>query len=97
MIKETNKLFLNKWKDFPGPDWLKFCFVLIGLTGALELILPNFNFLMFWGTDIYEATPNFIGFFIGVLIINVGVGICILFWLSSYLFSLFQSTFQKDK
>ena len=52
---------------------------------------------MFWGTDIYEATPNFIGFFIGVLIINVGVGICILFWLSSYLFSLFQSTFQKDK
>tara|TARA_B110000971_G_scaffold217826_1_gene255499 strand:+ start:490 stop:636 length:147 start_codon:yes stop_codon:yes gene_type:complete len=30
VISQINKAFLDKWKDFPGPNFLKFIFVVIG-------------------------------------------------------------------
>ncbi|WP_440910432.1 hypothetical protein [Candidatus Pelagibacter sp.] len=30
MINEINSIYLEKWKDFPGPDLFKYAFALIG-------------------------------------------------------------------
>lgn len=39
LISEINIKFLDKWKDFPGPNYLKFIFVAIGLWGLIEMAL----------------------------------------------------------
>ena len=39
LISEINIKFLDKWKDFPGPNYLKFIFVAIGLWGWIEMAL----------------------------------------------------------
>ena len=47
MINKANEIFLEKWKDFPGPDILKYAFVIIGGLSWYEFFYPDFKFTMF--------------------------------------------------
>ena len=50
MINKANKFYLEKWKDFPGPNIFKFAFALIGGLAWFEFFNPEFKFAshLFW-------------------------------------------------
>ena len=43
MIKRANDNFLNAWKDFPGSNFIKYSFVMIGLLCWVEFFYPDFK------------------------------------------------------
>ena len=44
MLDEINSIYLEKWKDFPGPDIFKYAFALIGALSWYEFFVPEFKF-----------------------------------------------------
>ena len=89
MINKANEIFLEKWKDFPGPNILKYAFVIIGGLSWYEFFYPDFKFtnhmLMGW-----LDSGNMV---LGVLSITgvFGVLACALLWLPTYIFSIIKA------
>ena len=93
MINKANEFFLEKWKDFPGPNILKYAFVIIGGLSWYEFFYPDFKFtnhmLMGW-----LDSGNII---LGVLSVSgvFGVLACALLWLPTYIFSIIKAIARK--
>lgn len=71
-------------KNFPGPDYMKFLFVIISLIVDLDLFFKDFNFLSLWLLDIYNANEGVIGQFF-VFLFTIGFLACGIVWFPSYL------------
>ena len=89
MINNANELFLEKWKDFPGPNILKYAFVIIGGLAWFEFINPEFKFAshilgdMFGSGNIILGVLSFSGIF--------GVLACAVLWFPTYIFSIYKA------
>ena len=87
-IKNVNEEFLNSWKDFPGPKYLKFLFVLIGLYGWIEMtFFPKISFLndlamYLWGGGIFFG-------FISILLL-FGLLACSIYWFPTYVWTMIK-------
>ena len=82
LISKINNGFLNKWKDFPGPNFLKYCLVVFGLWGWIELALfPNFSPI----NDLFSYLLDK-GAITGVLamILLCGQIACSIFWFPTF-------------
>ena len=88
MLNKINKHFLNIWGDFPGPNQLKYIFVLIGLLAWIEFFFPSFKFASYY-IYILWGSENAI---LGVISFSsiFGVMACGFLWLPSYLISIFK-------
>ena len=88
MINEINKNFLNVWKTFPGPNILKYIFVIIGLLCWAEYFL-EFKFAshylsLLWGSgNAFLVVISFSAIF--------GCAACAFLWFPSYLWSIFKT------
>ena len=89
MINKANKLFLEKWKDFPGSNIFKYAFVIIGALAWFEFFYPEFKFAshvlgdMFASENIILGVISFSGIF--------GVLACAFLWFPTYIFSIIQA------
>ena len=82
LISQINKEFLDKWKDFPGPNYLKFIFVAIGLWGWIEMALyPSISLF----NDLFSYLWDK-GAITGVLamVLLAGQIVCSIFWFPTY-------------
>ena len=88
MIKRANDNFLNAWKDFPGPNFIKFSFVIIGLLCWVEFFYPNFKFASHYLGILFES-ENLI---LGVISFSsiFGVLACAVLWFPSYVWSILK-------
>jgi hypothetical protein len=43
MLGEINAIYLEKWKDFPGPDIVKYAFAIIGLYLGMNFLFLSLN------------------------------------------------------
>ena len=91
MLNKINKHFLNTWVDFPGPNQLKYIFVLIGLLAWIEIFFPSFKFADYYISIILNKamSGNVVLGLISFIAI-CGVAVCGLLWLPSYLMSIFK-------
>ena len=89
MINKANEIFLEKWKDFPGPNILKYAFVIIGGLSWYEFFYPDFKFtnhmLMGWldSGNIILGVISFSGIF--------GVLACAVLWFPTYIFCIYKA------
>jgi len=89
MINKANELFLKKWKDFPGPNILKYGFVIIGGLAWFEFLYPEFKFAshvlgdMFASENIILGVISFSGIF--------GVLACAVLWFPTYIFCIYKA------
>ena len=95
MIKRANDNFLNARKDFPGPNFIKFSFVIIGLLCWVEFFYPNFKFASHYLGILFES-ENLI---LGVISFSsiFGVLACAFLWFPTYIFSIIQAISRKPK
>ena len=88
MIGEINAIYLEKWKDFPGPDIFKYAFAIIGALAWYEFFNPEFKFAshllwkMFGSGNVILGVAAFAGAF--------GVLACALLWFPTYLHSILK-------
>jgi hypothetical protein len=86
LISKINNEFLNKWKDFPGSNFLKYCLVVFGLWGWIELVLfPNISpmndlFSYLWDKESITGVL--------AMILLFGQIACSIFWFGSYAWSV---------
>lgn len=89
VISQINKEFLDKWKDFPGPNFLKFIFVVIGLWGWIEMALyptiSPLNDLFYYLWDIGAITA-----LLGMMIL-IGQIACSIFWFPTYAWTVIKT------
>jgi hypothetical protein len=89
MINKANEIYLEKWKDFPGPNIFKFAFALIGGLAWFEYFNPEFKFAshllweMFGSGNVILGVLAFSGVF--------GVAACALLWFPTYIFSIIKA------
>ena len=88
MLEKTNKDFLNTWKDFPGPKFVKFGFVIIGFLCWVEFFYPDFKFASHYLYLLFGSGNAFLG----VIAFSAGAGClaCGLLWFQSYVWSFFR-------
>ena len=88
MLRQVNKNFLNTWKDFPGPNFVKFAFVVIGLLCWVEFFYPNFKFASHYLILLFGSGNAFLG----VISFSAAAGClaCCLLWFPSYLWSIIK-------
>ena len=88
MLEKTNKDFLNTWKDFPGPKFLKFGFVIIGFLCWVEFFYPDFKFASHYLYLLFGSGNALLG----VIAFSAGAGClaCGLLWFPSYVWSFFR-------
>ena len=88
MIKRANDNFLNAWKDFPGSNFIKYSFVMIGLLCWVEFFYPDFKFASYWLGILFES-ENII---LGVISFSsiFGVLACAVLWFPSYVWSILK-------
>ena len=88
LFKEINDEFLNKWKDFPGPNYNKYFFVIIGLYGWIEMALyPKLAFLNI--TIEYLWNWNQYAGILGIIIL-VGQIACSIYWFPTYVWTVIK-------
>jgi hypothetical protein len=89
VISQINKAFLDKWKDFPGPNFLKFIFVVIGLWGWIEMALyptiSPLNDLFYYLWDIGAITA-----LLGMIILTGQIA-CSIFWFPTYAWTVIKT------
>ena len=89
MINKANDIYLEKWKDFPGPNIFKFVFALIGGLAWFEFFNSEFKFAshllweMFGSGNVILGVLAFSGVF--------GVAACALIWFPTYIFSIIKA------
>ena len=88
MINEINSIYLEKWKDFPGPNIIKYAFALIGALSWYEFFVPEFKFTnhLLWGMI---ESGNVI---LAVLAISGAFGViaCAIVFFPTYLHSILK-------
>ena len=91
MLNKINKHFLNIWGDFPGPNQLKYIFVLIGLLAWIEFFFPSFKFANYYLSILLDKAMGG-NAILGLISFTAIFGIiaCGLLWLPSYLISIFK-------
>ena len=88
MLGEINAIYLEKWKDFPGPDIFKYAFALIGALSWYEFFVPEFEFTnhlllkMFGSGNVILGVIAFSGIF--------GVLACAIAFFPTYLYSILK-------
>ena len=88
MFDKINSIYLEKWKDFPGPDIVKYAFAIIGALAWYEYFNPEFKFAshllweMFGSGNVILGVIAFSGIF--------GVAGCALLWFPTYLHSILK-------
>jgi len=88
MIKQANDNFLNAWKDFPGSNFVKYIFVMIGLLCWVEFFYPEFKFASYYLGELF-GTENIILVVISISTI-FGCLACALLWFPSYVWSILK-------
>ncbi|NQW07957.1 MAG: hypothetical protein HQ480_05600 [Candidatus Pelagibacter sp.] len=90
LISEINKEFLDGWKDFPGSNFSKFIFAVIGLWGWIETALfPSvspLNDLFYYLWDM-GAIMALLG-----MIMLTGQIACSIFWFPTYAWAIIKAT-----
>ena len=88
MLEQANKNFLNTWKDFPGPNFIKFSFVVIGLLCWVEYFFPDFKFASHYLMILFKSG----NIFLGVIAFSAMFGClaCSLLWFPSYLWNIIK-------
>ena len=89
MINKANEIFLEKWKDFPGPNIFKFAFALIGGLAWFEYFNPEFKFASHILWDMFGSGNPILGViaFSGIF----GVLACAFLWFPTYIFSVIKA------
>ena len=89
MINKVNEFYLEKWKDFPGPDILKYAFALIGGLSWYEFFYPDFKFTEHVLSDWFESGNMILGVlsFSGIF----GVLACAFAFFPTYIFSIIKA------
>ena len=88
MINKANELFLEKWKDFPGSNIVKYAFVIIGGLAWFEFFYPEFKFashylgILFESENLLLAVISFSSIF--------GCLACAFLWFPSYVWSILK-------
>ena len=70
MIANINKDFLDKWEGFPGPNFLKFFFVILGLFCWLEVIIPGLNSISLFLIPLFKTGNIIIMFFSFIILMG---------------------------
>ena len=89
VIANINKDFLDKWEGFPGPNFLKFFFVILGLFCWLEVIIPGFNPISLFLIPLFK-TGNTLMWLLSFIIL-MGCLACMFFWFPTYLWSVIKN------
>ena len=88
MIKQANDNFLSAWKEFPGSNFVKYIFVMIGLLCWVEFFYPDFKFASYWLGMLFES-ENIILMLISFSSI-FGCLACAFLWFPSYVWSILK-------
>ena len=89
VIANVNKDFLDKWEGFPGPNFLKFFFVILGLFCWLEVIIPGLNPISLFLIPLFK-TGNILMWFFSFIIL-MGCFACMFFWFPAYLWCVIKN------
>jgi len=88
MLRNANEYFLDKWKEFPGPNILKYFFVIIGLLCWAEYFL-EFKFASYYLSLLWGSGNMFLGLISFIAIF--GCAACAFLWFPSYIWSIIKS------
>ena len=88
MINRINSIFLEKWKDFPGPNIFKYSFAIIGALAWYEYFNPEFKFASHLLWEMFESGNVILGVlaFSGIF----GVLACGFAFFPTYIFSILK-------
>jgi len=89
LISEINKEFLNKWKDFPGSNFSKFIFAVIGLWGWIEMALfPSISPLNDLFSYLWDKGPITS---VLAMIVLAGQIACSILWFPTYAWAIIKA------
>jgi hypothetical protein len=88
MFDKINSIYLEKWKDFPGPDIFKYAFAIIGALAWYEFFVPEFKFTNHLLLEMFRSGNAILGMiaFSGIF----GVLACAIAFFPTYLHSILK-------